>query len=271
MTALLSLPSQTLGPREGRYRYREWALALFETFNGPFQLFIDGLDRLTPQAESFRFLQVLIEDLPPAARLILISRVLPALEPRLPESENGWTGPGIEKRRPGLYPGRDQTVRPGISRSFVKTGTGGTRLCMPPKGGSAVSFCLLNHWQSFPRIPSSAILPGNYQIAFSAKHSSISAKRLSRPSPFPSKISCYTPPSWIAWSPEPFRDLFPEADGQTLLKELTRKNLFVQAFPDPEKGVIFRYHQLFKDFLVTLLRSKVSPEEIRKLQARAGA
>ena len=35
--------------------------------------------------------------------------------------------------------------------------------------------------------------------------------------------------------------------------------------------MIFRYHQLFKDFLGTLLRSQLSAEEIRKLLTRAGA
>ena len=74
---LLALPSQAFGPRDSLHRYRKWASAIYEIFNGPVKVFFDGLDRLGPQAESFHFIQVLIEKMPPAFNYILISREYP--------------------------------------------------------------------------------------------------------------------------------------------------------------------------------------------------
>ncbi len=70
--------------------------------------------------------------------------------------------------------------------------------------------------------------------------------------------------------PEILRDLFQEEGGLVLLKEMTRKNLFVRAFPDPAEGVVFRYHQLFKDFLGARLRSQVSEEEFENYRPGPG-
>ena len=75
----MALPSRTFGPRDNLYRYQEWASAIYETFNGPVQVFFDGLDRLAPEAESFHFIQVLIEKMPPAFTYILTSRGYPPL------------------------------------------------------------------------------------------------------------------------------------------------------------------------------------------------
>ena len=79
ISQLHSLPSQRLGPRESRYHYREWATALFKRFGRPFHLFLDGLDRLDPKADSFGFLQALVEEMPSAIQLVLTSRAYPPL------------------------------------------------------------------------------------------------------------------------------------------------------------------------------------------------
>ena len=79
ISQLHSLPSQRQVPRESRYHFREWAAALFKTFDRPFHLFLDGLDRLDPKADSFGFLQALVEEMPSAIQLVLTSRAYPPL------------------------------------------------------------------------------------------------------------------------------------------------------------------------------------------------
>jgi LuxR family transcriptional regulator, maltose regulon positive regulatory protein len=70
--------------------------------------------------------------------------------------------------------------------------------------------------------------------------------------------------------PDIIREILPGKDGESILKELTSNNQFIQAFPSPDKGVVFRCHQLYKDFLTTLVRSKVSEAERHQWHLQAG-
>lgn len=64
LSRLLSYPSVSMGPREEVPLYREWTQAIFEHIPASIQIVLDGLDRLSPHAPSFKLLQVLIEDAP---------------------------------------------------------------------------------------------------------------------------------------------------------------------------------------------------------------
>ena len=55
-----------------------------------------------------------------------------------------------------------------------------------------------------------------------------------------------------------------------VLHEHVRKNLFVQSNYDDKKGWVFRYHQLFRDFLQAKFRSEIGEEERRALFFKAG-
>jgi len=66
------------------------------------------------------------------------------------------------------------------------------------------------------------------------------------------------------------RDLLGIENTEEILREHVRKNLFVQAFHDVKKGWLFRYHQLFRDFLKVKFESAVGEEERRSLFLKAG-
>jgi hypothetical protein len=51
-------------------------------------------------------------------------------------------------------------------------------------------------------------------------------------------------------------------DDLDILEELARKNLFIQPVYDKKRGWFYRYHQLFRDFL--LLKFKLTGEEARR-------
>jgi ATP/maltotriose-dependent transcriptional regulator MalT len=74
---LRSYPSSSRGPREPNLLYRDWLEVLFKQINNPFQLILDGLDRLNPNAPTLLFLKTLVKDAPPKMRLILLSREEP--------------------------------------------------------------------------------------------------------------------------------------------------------------------------------------------------
>lgn len=64
LSPALSYPSLTTEPRLEVPLYREWANAMFERITVPVQIVLDGLDRLSSDAPSFGFLQVILDGLP---------------------------------------------------------------------------------------------------------------------------------------------------------------------------------------------------------------
>jgi ATP/maltotriose-dependent transcriptional regulator MalT len=62
LSPVLSYPSVSMGPRLEIPLYREWINAIFERISVPIQIVLDGLDRLSSEALSFQFIQVLVKN-----------------------------------------------------------------------------------------------------------------------------------------------------------------------------------------------------------------
>ena len=80
LSPLLSYPSVSMGPRLEISLYREWINAIFERISVPIQIVLDGLDRLSSEASSFQFIQVMVEDVPNHIHLMMLSREEPPFE-----------------------------------------------------------------------------------------------------------------------------------------------------------------------------------------------
>ena len=267
---LLALPSQRMGPRESRYHFREWAAALFKTFNRPVQLFLDGLDRLDPQADSFGFLQALVEEMPPLIRLILTSRAFPPLP---------FEFQNLKMSRQALVlQDEDLAFRPQEIKQYFQAlrglsleGEQVKRIHQATEGWIGGIILLA---QCLDRLPESSVkdylthrLPDRFQreaFQFFGKEAFSTLT--------PSQQNLLLRSSLLdRLEAGILKELFPDEDALELLKRMARNNLFVKGFPDPQLGITFRYHQMFKDFLSTLLRTEISGEECRRLQTQAGA
>jgi LuxR family transcriptional regulator, maltose regulon positive regulatory protein len=266
---LHSLPSQRLGPRESRYNFREWASALFKTFDRPFQLFLDGLDRLDPQDDSFQFLQALVEGLPPLVRLVITARAYPPLTFEFQSLKLGRQALLLQNEDLAFSP-------PEINRLFQElhglslSGEQIERIHKATEGWIGGIILLA---QCLEGLPESSLneylthrLPDRFQrevFQFFGKEA-FSALTPSQQNFLLRSSLLDRLESGI------LRELFPDEDALELLKPLAGRNLFVTGFPDPHQGMVFRLHRLFKAFLRTLLQSKSSEDEIRQLHRRAG-
>ncbi|MEJ2659018.1 MAG: BTAD domain-containing putative transcriptional regulator [Desulfobacterales bacterium] len=56
-----------------------------------------------------------------------------------------------------------------------------------------------------------------------------------------------------------------------ILQDLSRRNLFVQSVYDTQRGWLFRYHQLFRDFLKSKFETKIDKKEKAFLFFKAGS
>lgn len=266
---LSALPSHNFGPRESLYRYQEWASAIYETFNEPVHIFLDGLDRLTPEAESFLFIQVLIEKMPPVFQYILTSRAYPppGLEFQnlkigrqallLKNEDLAFTPEEIlryAQKFQELIVDRDQ-----VNHIYKATEgwIGGILMLMDSLSASGFHSTQPNSFWELPeRFQQDAFQYFN-QEAFKSL-------------PFLQKNFLLRSSILNRMEPEIIREILPGEDGESILKGLTNKNQFIQALPASGKGVIFRYHQLYKDFLTTLVHSNVPETEWRRWHLEAG-
>ena len=266
---LRDLPSQALGPREGTYFYREWVGALFAALDQPLEIFIDGLDRLSLEAEAFRLLQVMIEETPPSVRIILLSRGYPPFSLDFQSLKMGqralilsnedlaFTVPEIREYFKEIHDFSLPKEFLGRVAAATEGWIGGIIL---------LSECLV-------RVPEAAVadfLSKGLPDRFSRETFQYFGREVFSALTPSRQNFLLTTAILDRLEPEIIRNFFGDDDGQGLLRELVRKNLFVQSYPDPSQGIIFRYHQLFKDFLKALLRSRKSKNELRQLHRRAG-
>ena len=66
-------------------------------------------------------------------------------------------------------------------------------------------------------------------------------------------------------------DFLKMENTEEFLQGLARRNLFVQSNYDDKKGWVFRYHQLFRDFLRAKFRSEIVEKERCTLFLKAGS
>ena len=65
-------------------------------------------------------------------------------------------------------------------------------------------------------------------------------------------------------------DLCKELNGKEILTKLVQRNLFVHSIHDERDGWLFRYHQLFRDYLLSLFNSNFNEDERSAILYQAG-
>ena len=261
---LLALPSLSMGPREGLYLYRDWAEDLYKSLPTPFQVVFDGLDRLNPQAETYGLLQVLIEQMPPSLRFIILSRAYPPSRLNfqtlitgrqalvVTNDELAFTRLEIKKYFQELYglPLNDEQ----LERIYQAT------------EGWVGGITLITGWIKNQPLASLRDTLSREMPAYFARETFQFFGREVFSTHTASQQNFLMQSSILdSLEPEIIELFFPKENGQAFLNDLVQQNLFVHVFPDPDKGLVFRYHQLFKAFLGVRLRSNFSAEERRNL------
>jgi LuxR family maltose regulon positive regulatory protein len=256
----LSLPTRSIGPREPLFQYREWIIHLFKNVTLPWQIFLDGLDHLHPQAESFRFLQVLIGEMPPATRLILLSRSYPPLHfdfQRLIMSREAVV---LNNDVLAFSPREIKQLFRDIY-NLALSPEQVDRIHRATDGWVGGIILLVEAMKRLSPGSPEKFLEGAWTDHYQRETFQYFGKEIFH-SLTPAQQQFLLRSSALEeMEPGVVRQLFPKEDGEALLQELTRKNLFVQAFPDPNRGFVFRYHNLFRTFLTTLFRTRFSEEE----------
>ncbi len=253
----LAYPSVVLGPREEAPLYRDWLLTLLEGVPCPVQVILDGLDRLAPGAPAFRFLQILLDILPPRVRVFILSREMPPVDIqslaerkevfRLTNADLAFTL--------GETTSYFHTIRKfSLNEELVQ------RIHHLTEGwiGGLVLFCDSLDW--VPENQRERYVSRELAGKFIWNIFQYFGERIL--SLLPREVQDFLIRSSILEVVEP--DFVGEAmglaDPQAILEELVKRNLFVQSIYDKKKGWSFRYHPLFKEFLQSKFQTLIAKE-----------
>ncbi len=267
LSPFLTHPPITLGPREVILRCMELVHSLFEQVEGPLNIVIDGLDSFEPDAPSMNFVASLIDTIPRRIRLFVISRETPSF--------------GIQQykmRREALVLTNDELAftPEEIGDFFRSTGSpsiGPDEIGIIGRitGGWAGGLILLaeslsnlpeEHHGAYIREELGERMPGDDLSLFFDELYSVQRE----------EIQAFLLRSALFDIIEPtvLKEFPGTEDAARIVGELERKNLFVQSIYDRNRGRIFRYHQLFRDYLKEKRAAVIGREEERELLITAG-
>jgi LuxR family maltose regulon positive regulatory protein len=254
---VLDCPPYAATPREETARHRDWVQLMFASVRVPIHIIIDGLDRLQPDASAFRFLRVLLEEMPPTVHLVMLSRKMPPLEVQalkvkqeafvLTNDELAFTS--AETRDYFRKVRRLPLTRQQLSKIHrVTEGWAGALVllaeCLGQKLGRGAGSAILDE-----------LLDRFSKEVFRYFGEGIFASLSRDVQEFLIKTS-------IADTLEPdlIKDFTGRMDAGDILHDLAARNLFVQSVYDKNKGWLFRCHQLFREFLQAKLKAEFEEE-----------
>jgi LuxR family maltose regulon positive regulatory protein len=267
LSPILLYPSMSEGPRDEIPLYREWASVLLEMTTMPLQIIFDGLDRLFPKASTHRLIQVLVEEVPPHIHLIMLSREMPPLEIQaLKIRQEAYVLTGEE-----LAFTLEETSK--FVRAIRKCPCGPDlvrRIHQLTEGWIGGLVLLCDYLEQVPENSRAEYLE-ELTEKFKGEIFQYFGEKIF--SSLPSQGQEFLTASAIFDTVEPafIRDFMGIENAQEILEDLARRNLFVQSIYDKRRGWLFRYHQLFRDFLQTKFQTVVRPDQQLAAYLRAGS
>jgi ATP/maltotriose-dependent transcriptional regulator MalT/DNA-binding SARP family transcriptional activator len=268
LSPLLTYPTLPSGPREELPLYRDWLLTLLNRVKSPAQVVFDGLDRLAPRAAAFRFLQVLLEVAPPHLQLLMLSREMPPL--KLQELK--------VRQEIHVIGNSELAFTSKETRNFLQTVR---NLLLPydlivqinelTEGWIGGLVLLCETLEGMPEKSREQFLSKEATEKFAAEVSgyfeeSIFSSRSPETREFLLKSSILE-----VVDPDFVKDYLGAGNARDILESLSARNLFVQPFFDKQRGWLYRYHQLFKDFLQAQFKETLPPEQQADEYFRAGS
>ena len=263
---LLNYVSMDFGPRAEKPLFQRWINILVGGLSSPVQIVIDGLDRLSHEAASFHLLQVFLEEANSKIRFVLLSR-----------KEPPFSIQGLKMIREAAVIDNKQ-----LAFTFEETKSFFNKLhgIYLPLNDIKRIHRLTEGWAGGLLIFSEAVkrTPKEVREKFFSKESISEFKKEAfrylgeeifssldedvRDFLIKSSIFEYIDPVFV-------KRFLKRDNAEAILKELSERNLFTQEIYDQNHGWLFRYHQVFKDFLQTRFDAQITGEKRRRYYSSA--
>ena len=268
LSPIRNYPTRTMGPRDPFGFYREWVRGLAEYISTPVFLALDGLDRLTAGSLTFPFLQLLLDESPPELHLVMSSRQAP------PEAFNYQS---LKVKQQALVLNNEDLAftRAEIGDFFRRTrkitlrAETLDRIRQATEGWVGGLILMAEILGRDPSMDPDRFLRDGFLTRFRVEAFEYLGKEIfdaQSPEVRDMLIRASLAPQV---DPAFLRGLAGKLDAEGILRELTRRNLFVQGVYESEKGWVFRFHQLFREFLLNRFRETFNEAERKALYRKA--
>jgi ATP/maltotriose-dependent transcriptional regulator MalT/DNA-binding SARP family transcriptional activator len=252
------LPVTTLGAEKGLLRYIEGLTLTFKDLPFPLIVVLDDAESLDESSAGFEMINALLNTRFYRHKFFILSRtILPFRLPRLKTEHHGF-----------FLKNEDLSFTLDETEAFFQGKYGGKALDIERihkiTDGWAGGLILVS--ESLRRSGGVSTLPERVSSEAFDYFSREIYKTLSEPireflriTAVPDIIDL----DMVAHISEPI-------DGLAVLTGLEKRNLFIQRMEIPGLGSRFKYHNLFRDFLLQDLRRTLPPEEVNALYHKAG-
>jgi LuxR family maltose regulon positive regulatory protein len=266
---LLSYPLGTGGERPEIPLYRDWTESIFKHVTMPIQIIIDGLDHLSSDAPAFKFLHILVGESPPNVHLILLSREMPPLSLEFQHLKIVQDALVLNNEDLAFTEDEIREFFKNVRR--IPLNAAQLRKIYVATEGWIGALILFS--ESLSRLTDDSRrkfifedLPDHFRrevFQYFGKEIFSSQSEQVQQFLVKSSIIDVIESSFM-------KNFVGMEDAEEILRGFARRNLFIQPIYDKRKGWLFRYHQLFKDFLRARFDSEIGDEERRSLFLKAG-
>ncbi len=265
-SSLLAYPAMAMGPREEIPLYQDWARSLFGLVSNQISIILDGLDQLPAAAPTHRFLQVLLDEAPPEAHFLMLSREIPPLK--------------LEalKMRQAAYilTGEELAFSLEETREFLKV----RQFSLPAQSvkqihrltegwaGGLVLLC-----EGLARLPETdreEYLLGDQTEKYKGDVFKYFGEQIFAALPPGTQDFLIKSTILEVVDPDFIKDFLGVEQAREILDNLAERNLFIQPLYNKKRGWLYRYHLLFRDFLCAKFKTLLGEEQQQAAYLRAG-
>jgi LuxR family maltose regulon positive regulatory protein len=238
----IRIPQTTLGTREDFLRQIEILTLVFTQTDSPLNIVLDDLESLDESGSSFSFIQKLIQENQGVVRFFLLSRTLPPLSLQQLKIKQDLIAINNEE----LAFTQDETLS-----FFRKKGWKGDGV-MGAKEVEKI-FRVTEGWAGGLILVSESVRRSHNLEKLPARLSSEAFSYFSREiyNDLPSSTRLFLRQSSLfdVLDTRVLKDFFTQIDPLVILSQLEKRNLFIQKIDSDRKWPVFKYNNLFRDFL----------------------
>jgi ATP/maltotriose-dependent transcriptional regulator MalT/DNA-binding SARP family transcriptional activator len=261
---VLMFPAMTV-PREDDLLYLEYISALLDLIDGPLYLVCDGLDRLRTGSSAYRLLKVLVEQVPPQITLIMLSREMPPFN--LQDLKIKGAACVVDNEELAFT--IEETKQLIESRKCFLTPAFLPRIHELTQGWIGGLVLLCSYIEQFrPDFTENDL--ENILIRYKGEIFQYFGEKILYSLPVGVQQFLVKSSPFDVIEPAMIQDIAGIDTGREILDMLVRRNLFVVSIHDGHKGCLYKYHQLFRDFLLSKFHAEVEPDEQLSLYLRCG-
>ncbi len=257
----IQIPQTTLGTREDFLRQIETLTMIFNQMDSPLNIVLDDLESLDEKGSCFPFIQQLIMETPGSVRFFLLSRSQPPLT--LPQLKINQEIIFINNE--DLAFSLDETL------AFFKNSHGKTimgikdvekilRITEGWAGGLILVSESVRRFHDLERLPD----------RLSSEAFAYFSREIYNAQPLATRLFLMETAVFDVLDTQLLAAFFTDIDPIAVLDQLEKRNLFIQKIDSSSPWPVFKYNNLFRDFLKTDLFSSLDKNAYQALHKKAG-